>query len=143
MTDKELTYQKYQALRDAVCSVYNISLEQLEGTKRKANIVSGKRMFFYFLRKHYFLPYLKIAAVFKMNHATVIHHCRQMKGYLEYDKESMIQYIRVRDLVFQQNSFVTLKDELDILESEALIINDRIERIKKEINYLTELENGN
>ena len=66
-----------------------------------------------------------------------------MKGYLEYDKESMIQYIRVRDLVFQQNSFVTLKDELDILESEALIINDRIERIKNEINYLTELENGN
>ena len=66
-----------------------------------------------------------------------------MKGYLEYDKASMIQYIRVRDLVFQQNSFVTLKDELDILESEALIINDRIERIKNEINYLTELENGN
>ena len=55
----------------------------------------------------------------------------------------MINYIRVRDLVFEQNSFVTLKDELDILEKEALIINDRIERIKTEINYLTELENGN
>ena len=66
-----------------------------------------------------------------------------MKGYLEYDKETMINYIRVRDLVFEQNSFVTLKDELDILEKEALIINDRIERIKTEINYLTELENGN
>lgn len=143
MTLKDITYKKYQALRNAVCTTYNITLEELEGTKRKANIVGGKRMFFYFLRKHYFLPYMKIADVFDMNHATVIHHCRTMKGYLEYDKETMINYIRVRDLVFEQNSFVTLKDELDILEKEALIINDRIERIKTEINYLTELENGN
>ncbi len=143
MTIKELQYKKYQSLRDAVCTVYGITLEQLEGNIRKAPIVAAKRMFFYFLRRHYFLPYQKISSIFEMNHATVIHHCRTMKGYMDYDKEIILDYIRVRDLVFEQNSFVTLKDELDVLEKEALVLNDRIEKIKTEINYLTELENGN
>ena len=63
MTIKELQYQKYQSLRDAVCTVYGITLEQLEGNIRKAPIVAAKRMFFYFLRKHYFLPYQKISSI--------------------------------------------------------------------------------
>jgi len=62
---------------------------------------------------------------------------------MDYDKEVILDYIRVRDLVFEQNSFVTLKDELEVLEKEALVINDRIDKIRTEINYLTELENGN
>ena len=66
-----------------------------------------------------------------------------MKGYLEYDKDMMLEYIRVRDLVFEQNSFVTLNDELEILEKEKLLLDDRVDKIKSEINYLKELENGN
>jgi len=143
MTAKDLEYKKYQPLRDAVCAVYNISQEQLESTNRKSNIVSAKRMFFYFLRRHYYLPYMKIANVFKMNHATVIHHHKTMKGYLEYDKETILDYIRVRDMVFEQNSFVTLNDELELLEREKLLLDDRVDKIKSEINYLKELENGN
>ena len=50
MTTKDITYKKYQALRNAVCTTFNITLEELESTRRKANIVGGKRMFFYFLR---------------------------------------------------------------------------------------------
>ncbi len=143
MTAKDLEYKKYQPLRDAVCAVYNISQEQLESTNRKSNVVSAKRMFFYFLRRHYFLPYAKISSVFGMNHATVIHHHKTMKGYLEYDKETILEYIRVRDMVFEQNSFVTLNDELELLEREKLLLDDRVDKIKSEINYLKELENGN
>jgi hypothetical protein len=143
MTAKDLEYKKYQPLRDAVCAVYNISQEQLESSSRKSNIVSAKRMFFYFLRRHYYLQYMKIADVFNMNHATVIHHHKTMKGYLEYDKQSILDYIRVRDMVFEQNSFVTLNDELELLEREKLLLDDRVDKIKSEINYLKELENGN
>ena len=143
MTANELEYKKYQPLRDAVCAVYNITQEQLEGSRRHSNIVSAKRMFFYFLRRHYYLPYMKISDIFGMNHGTVIHHYKTMKGYLEYDKDMMLEYIRVRDLVFEQNSFVTLNDELEILEKEKLLLDDRVDKIKSEINYLKELENGN
>ena len=86
---------------------------------------------------------MKISDIFDMNHATVIHHFKTMKGYLEYDKDMMLEYIRVRDLVFEQNSFVTLNDELEILEKEKLLLDDRVDKIKSEINYLKELENGN
>jgi hypothetical protein len=86
---------------------------------------------------------MKISDIFGMNHATVIHHFKTMKGYLEYDKDMMLEYIRVRDLVFEQNSFVTLNDELEILEKEKLLLDDRVDKIKSEINYLKELENGN
>ena len=143
MTAKELEYKKYQPLRDAVCSVYRITQDDLEGNRRMSNIVAARRMFFYFLRRHYYLPYMKISDVFNMNHATVIHHCKTMKGYLDYDKECILEYIKVRDIVFEQNSFVTLNDELELLEKEKLLLDDRVDKIKSEINYLKELENGN
>jgi len=81
-----------------------------------------------------------IAKMFSMNHATVIHHVTQMRNFLEFDKEEMTNYIKVRDYVFEQNSEVTLSEELDLLKKEKSLLDNRLEQIETELNLL---ENGN
>jgi hypothetical protein len=81
-----------------------------------------------------------IAKMFSMNHATVIHHIRQMKNFLEFDKMEIINYIKVRDYVFEQNSEVTLSEELDLLKKEKSLLDDRLEQIENELKLL---DNGN
>ena len=55
----------------------------------------------------------------------------------------MINYIKVRDYVFEQNSEVTLSEELDLLKQEQSLIDDRINDIQNELELLKLLENGN
>lgn len=130
--------ERREALQKAVCSIYKINEEMLFSHRRNANIVGARRMVLYFLRKHYGEPYINIAKLFSMNHATVIHHFKQMENYLSYNKEDIINYIKVRDYVFEQNSEVTLKEELDILLTEKELLEDRVTQIKNELNILND-----
>jgi hypothetical protein len=66
-----------------------------------------------------------------------------MEGYLSFNKREMINYIKVRDYVFEQNSEVTLSEELDLLKQERNLIDDRIKDIQNELESLKLLENGN
>ena len=83
---------------------------------------------------------MSIAKTFSMNHATVIHHITQMKNFLEFDKLEVINYIKVRDYVFQQNSEVTLSEELDLLKKEKDLLDNRLQQIENELKLL---DNGN
>lgn len=132
--------ERREALIKAVCSIYGINKEMLFSVSRKREIISGRRMILYFLRKHYAETYLQIAELFNMNHATVMHHVTQMKNFLEFDKMEIMNYIKVRDYVFEQNSEVTLSEELDLLKQEKVLLDDRINDIINELNLL---ENGN
>ena len=89
--------ERREALQKAVCSIYKINEEMLFSHRRNANIVGARRMVLYFLRKHYAESYMSIAKLFSMNHATAIHHYKQMENYLSYNKEDIINYIKVRD----------------------------------------------
>ena len=95
-------------------------------------------MVLYFLKKHYAESFMSIAKFFSMNHANAIHHYKQMENYLSYNKEDIINYIKVRDYVFEQNSEVTLKEELDILLTEKELLEDRVTQIKNELNILND-----
>jgi len=52
----------------------------------------------------------------------------------------VINYIKVRDYVFEQNSEVTLSEELDLLKKEKSLLDDRLEQIENELKLL---DNGN
>ena len=132
--------ERREALNKAVCSIYGVNENELFSLSRKREIISARRMVLYFLRKHYGETYISIAKTFSMNHATVIHHITQMKNFLEFDKMEVINYIKVRDYVFQQNSEVTLSEELDLLKKEKDLLDDRLEQIENELKLL---DNGN
>lgn len=132
--------ERREALKKAVCSIYGVKEQELFSLSRRREIISARRMVLYFLRKHYGETYMGIAKMFSMNHATVMHHVTQMKNFLEFDKEEMTNYIKVRDYVFEQNSEVTLSEELDLLKKEKSLLDNRLEQIETELNLL---ENGN
>ena len=132
-----------EALKKAICVTYNVSYEDLLGKSRKMNIMNGRRMFFYFMRKHFGGTYWGMGKRYKVHHATIMHHVKSMEGYLSFNKREMINYIKVRDYVFEQNIEVTLSEELDLLKQEQSLIDDRINDIQNELELLKLLENGN
>ena len=132
-----------EALKKAICVTYNVSYEDLFGKSIKMSIMNGRRMFFYFMRKHFGGTYWGMGKRYKVHHATIMHHVKSMEGYLSFNKREMINYIKVRDYVFEQNSEVTLSEELDLLKQEQSLIDDRINDIQNELELLKLLENGN
>ena len=132
-----------EALKKAICVTYNVSYEDLLGKSRKMTIMNGRRMFFYFMRKHFGGTYWGMGKKYNVHHATIMHHVKSMEGYLSFNKREMINYIKVRDYVFEQNSEVTLSEELDLLKQERNLIDDRIKDIQNELESLKLLENGN
>ena len=109
---------------------------ELHSKSRKMEIVGARRMFFFFARKHFNKTYTSIANMFGANHATVMHHEKKMIGYLEFDKLEMLRYIKIRDMVFEEKTFINIRDEYDCLNREKIIIEDRMKEIQDEINLI-------
>ena len=128
--------ERRNALKKAVCSTYGVSEDELFSVNRRREIVSARRMILYFLRKHYGETYKGISKMFSMNHATAIYHITQMTNFLEFDKTEMTNYIKVRDYVFEQNSEVTLSEELYLLKKEKNLLDNRLEQIEIELKLL-------
>jgi hypothetical protein len=125
-----------EVLQSAVCKHYNVSPTELHSKSRKMEIVGARRMFFFFARKHFNKTYTSIANMFGANHATVMHHEKKMIGYLEFDKLEMLRYIKIRDMVFEEKTFINIRDEYDCLNREKIIIEDRMKEIQDEINLI-------
>jgi len=118
---------RMEVLQSAVCKHYNISSKELHSKSRKMDIVGARRMFFFFARKHFNKTYTSIANIFGANHATVMHHEKKMIGYLEFDKKEMLRYINIRDMVFDEKTFINIRDEYDCLNRERILITDRMD----------------
>ncbi len=127
---------RMEVLQSAVCKHYNVSPTELHSKSRKMEIVGARRMFFFFARKHFNKTYTSIANMFGANHATVMHHEKKMIGYLEFDKLEMLRYIKIRDMVFEEKTFINIRDEYDCLNREKIIIEDRMKEIQDEINLI-------
>ncbi len=134
---------RMELLQSAVCKHYNITPSQLHSKSRKMEIVGARRMFYFFARKHFNKTYTSIADMFGANHATVIHHERKLLGYLEFDKVEMRRYINIRDLVFEEKTFLDIQDEFDCLNREKSVIIDRMNEIKNELKLINNKNNFN
>jgi hypothetical protein len=135
-----MTTYREQILKNAVCKYYNVSEEELCSNNRRAEIVGARRMFYYFCRKHFNLTYKSIADRFSQDHATVIFHEKKLEDFLTFDKDEMRKYIKVRDMVFDEVTFLDIKDEMDSLLRDKIIIDERLSQIK---NELTAINNQN
>lgn len=130
-------------LREAVCKHYNISVEDFDDRRRFREVVDAKRMFCFFARKHFKKTYKSIADLLNSHHATVIHHEKKMKDYLSFDKEEMVKYLKIRDMMFSEETYIDAQDEYDCLIREKILIEARMKEIELELKSLNKFKYGN
>ena len=98
--------EELENILKGINEVYDLDL--LECKTRDKNTIDAKRMFCYLAKKTTSCSFEKIGLFLGCKHATVIHHFRRFKGYIEYDKEYSDKY----DLVLLAIPSVTNRDDL-------------------------------
>lgn len=79
-------------IKRIVCEKYNIDLSRLFMQGRKRNVVGARQAFAYLaydINKN--LGYESLGDYMGLNHATVLHACKQIRGYIEFDKSFRIE----------------------------------------------------
>ncbi len=67
---------------DRFCSIRNTSLEDLKKVSRKQEIVYNRHLVMYLLKNKTKLNLREIGELFGKDHATVIHSCNKIAGYI-------------------------------------------------------------
>jgi len=70
-----------------VCELYGITLESLSSKTRIRNVVEARFVLFYILHKIQGLTSPEVGKLFNKNHATVLHGCTTISGFIEFDKK--------------------------------------------------------
>ena len=86
---------KIDKIVDTACYVGNISLKDFKSRSRERHIVDIKRMTYSIVRETLNIPFTKIAKHFKVNHATIIHHCKLNRELLETDSYYYKKYTTI------------------------------------------------
>ncbi len=112
-------------IKRIVCNKYNIAPSRLFRKGRKRNVVEARQAFAYLaynINKD--LGYAKLGEHMNLNHATVIHACKQVRGFMDFDKfyrdeianlyEECLVYSIDEDLLEEINMelVVSLRDNL-------------------------------
>jgi len=78
----------------AICEKHMKPHDIFNNTKtRRRPVVQRRQLVMYVLREFTDLPYLDISTVFKKDHATAVHACRQMEIFVK-DKKFFDPYLR-------------------------------------------------
>tara|TARA_R110000824_G_scaffold49716_3_gene139451 strand:- start:333 stop:773 length:441 start_codon:yes stop_codon:yes gene_type:complete len=66
-----------------ICETQELTLEQLKSKSRKRKYVEKRMVLSYILRVELGMTYQAIGDYLGLNHATILHHCRKCKGFLD------------------------------------------------------------
>ena len=89
-----------EAILKAVCEYFQVSENNLTGTKRDQGIVKPRQIAMYLMREHTGLSLVAIGKKFGRNHTTVMHSCEWVENNI---KDSYVK-----------NSLTNLRDILKI-----------------------------
>lgn len=103
---------KIDRIVETACYIGNISIKDFKSKSRERHIIDIKRMVYSIVRDILRMPYLHIAKYFKVNHATVIHHCKLNMMLVETDSYYFKKYNTILQMV---------KSDLNIVEVEELM----------------------
>jgi|LUMQ01.1.fsa_nt_gb chromosomal replication initiation ATPase DnaA len=135
---KDLVEEKEQVEAILKCAsfIHNIPKEQFLTRSRERRLIDMRRMVYAVLRELLNMGYSKIGSIFKINHATVIHHYKQHKIYIEVDRFYRDKFESLLEIVKCELGYV----DVDNIIEEARKINEERERasitIKKSIEEL-------
>lgn len=83
MTDK--IYPGLQAIEDAVCQEWGVTIEEMKLKTRKRRICEPRQVIMWYNREYRKYSYDMASAPFNLDHATAMSACKVVKNYLETD----------------------------------------------------------
>ena len=107
---------KIDRIVDTACYVGNISLKDFKSRSRERHIVDIKRMTYSIVRETLNIPFTKMAKHFKVNHATIIHHCKLNRELLETDSYYYKKYTTIYELVKRDLNLVDVKELTNLIQ---------------------------
>ena len=86
---------KQQAF-DSVCKVFELTPIQLRSKSRIRHIIEARASLCYILHKKQGLSSTAVADYLKLNHATVLHHCKNVANWIEVDEKFNNKFKQLR-----------------------------------------------
>ena len=107
---------KIDKIVDTACYDGNISLKDFKSRSRERHIVDIKRMTYSIVRETLNIPFTKMAKHFRVNHATIIHHCKLNRELLETDSYYYKKYTTIYELVKSDLNLVDVKELTNLIQ---------------------------
>lgn len=116
-----------------LADMFGINLSHFEThTTRKRNVIEARRFLIYFLRDELGLAYHKIIDYVPAisNHATAIHHHKNLTEYMKNEVELDCKYQKFRAAIVDDPSNMIEREILAMLQKQKRI-NNQIYKLKK------------
>jgi chromosomal replication initiation ATPase DnaA len=78
--------EDWEVVLAEICKVYNVTPAMVISNSRKMEYTAPRHLFCYILRFHYGMKVVAIGRILIKDHTTVLHACKTIEYYLEYDK---------------------------------------------------------
>jgi len=117
-----------------LAEMFGINLSHFEiHLSRQTKVVEARRFLTYFLVKELEVKYMDVTRFIPAirNHATAIHHCKQMEQFLKVYMGTLSEYETFRETL--------LGDECTAIEREIVLLKGQKTTITKQINQLKNL----
>ena len=85
---------KLDRIVETACYVGDISKREFKSKGRERHLIDIKRMVYSLAKELLGMPYLHIAKHFKVNHATVMHHCKLHRTLIEVDSFNNFYFLQ-------------------------------------------------
>jgi len=77
---------KINDIIERVCKHYQIPISQLYIKRNFREIVEARSVVMYLLHRYLGMTSTEVARIFDKNHATVLHNCNKVEGFMDIDK---------------------------------------------------------
>ena len=81
---------------NSVCKVFELTPIQLRSRSRLRHIIEAKASLCYILHKKQGLSSTAVGEYLKLNHATVLHHCKNVANWIEVDENFNNKFKQLR-----------------------------------------------
>ena len=108
--------KKLDKIVETACYVGNISVNEFKSKSRQRHIIDTKRMAYAIVRDVLNIPYQQIAKHFKVDHATIIHHCKLNRQLLETDSYYFKKYNTMLELVKSDLNLVDVHELTNLIQ---------------------------
>ena len=81
---------------NSVCKVFELTPMELRSKSRIRNIVEARASLCYILHRKQGLTSLAVGEYLKLNHASVLHHCKNVDNWIEIDENFNKKFKQLR-----------------------------------------------
>lgn len=132
---------KLDRIVETACYVGDISKREFKSKGRERHLIDIKRMVYSLAKELLGMPYLHIAKHFKVNHATVMHHCKLHRTLIEVDSFYFRKYKTILEIVKSDLNTIEIDELMDVVSRLRANKESQIELKQRLHNYYKSTEN--